>query len=153
MINQSIINIDYVCRLAQSNSSKTTLSSSSSSAVNSLKSHFRSSIEKLKKIFKIGAGGGWKRVPIKASTSSSSSINNYIDLNNFSYSDESESLINSHSQSQLPLNSLSVDDDFQNTFNKYVNNRKTDSSSCKTLPVMKRITHQLIDDEVHLIKF
>lgn len=143
-----------VCRLSHCNSFKTT----SSSTVNSLKSHFRSSIEKLKKIFKIG-GGGWKRVPTKASASTSSSID-YLDLKHFGYSDESESLINSKSQSRLQLKSSSLEQencgDFQNIFaplNTAKTYRKSDSSSYKTPPVMKRITHQLIDDEVPLIKF
>ena len=125
--------------------------------MNSLKSHFRSSIEKLKKIFKIGGGGGWKRVPTKASASTSPSTD-YLDLKDFGYSDESESLINSHSQSRSQLKSSSTEEencgDFQNIFVP-LNTAKTypNSSSYKTPPVMKRITHQLIDDEVPLIKF
>lgn len=125
--------------------------------MNSLKSHFRSSIEKLKQFFKIS--GGWKRVPTKATASSST---DYPNLKDFCYSDESESLINSHSQSQSQLqlksSSSSAENcgDFQNIFtpiNTTKTYRKADPFTYKNPPVMKRITHQLIDDEVPLIKF
>ena len=143
--------------------------SNSSSSINSLKSKFRSSIEKLKSFFKIanasGNGGSWKRVPAGTKTKTTSS-NKYFNLNlkDFCYSDESESLIHSHSQSnsnlqQLkPFSSSAAENcgDFQNININYQEIEMINSSAVGKKPkptVMKRITHQLIDDEVPLIKF
>lgn len=103
-------------------------------SVSALKSKFKSSIESIKKFFNFGAAKGWKRLPPCQSESSD-------DANADDYFIESDSLIASYHS--LPPASAN------NSGKTQVS--ETKQSGYKSQVPMRRITKELIDDEVPLI--